>query len=523
MVLITDDREGGGSSPVKLKQIQHSRSRSDVQVHPARAVEYDHLSEKDDCLGSCEEEDDDFEDYDEFSELPDTRSIASDDSFYPPGDSFSNNGRSPSPESPVPLSFYQACCSNNAVFVKIMIRQGVSEDEVRETDKNNRTGLIVACYQGYVDVVIALAQCPYIDVNWQDNEGNTALITAAQAGHITISNYLLNYYSGLDIERRNCHGFTALMKAAMQGRTDCARALMLAGADLEARDNGRRLTPRQWALFTGRHETAHLMLRLMTQPCPEQYRDSYRPEWPKLPELVAMARQPKGCLQKLSETVRAVFSFSAGSEPADGGVMDHMVRVTTGLASPFVSTACRTVCPGSPPCVGKRRHAVQEILGKQQSEQLKSQGPERHRKFSQHCRVTLVPKKKDRRASLQPLSTEDSTRGDPARRRSLRPDVAVPKVRVTKAPSPTYEPEKVRKKSGCKDEHFLQVPKWRYKELKEERKKAEEAERKRVEEGERKRVEAITRRHLSAGKRKLTTPTPPPQNLKVAVVHLLLS
>lgn len=45
-----------------------------------------------------------------------------------------------------------------------------------------QNGLIVACYQGYVDIVIALAQCPHLDVNWQDNEGNTALITAAQAG-----------------------------------------------------------------------------------------------------------------------------------------------------------------------------------------------------------------------------------------------------------------------------------------------------------------------------------------------------
>lgn len=44
-----------------------------------------------------------------------------------------------------------------------------------------------------------------------------------------ISHYLLDYFPGLDIERRNCHGFSALMKAAMQGRADCVRALMLAG------------------------------------------------------------------------------------------------------------------------------------------------------------------------------------------------------------------------------------------------------------------------------------------------------
>lgn len=50
------------------------------------------------------------------------------------------------------------------------------------------------------------------------------------AGHITITNYLLNYFPGLDIEKRNCHGFTALMKAAIQGRVDCVRALIMAGS-----------------------------------------------------------------------------------------------------------------------------------------------------------------------------------------------------------------------------------------------------------------------------------------------------
>lgn len=54
-----------------------------------------------------------------------------------------------------------------------------------------QSGLIVACYHGYVDVVIALSQCPYLDVNWQDNEGNTALITAAQAGKNTLTTNIM--------------------------------------------------------------------------------------------------------------------------------------------------------------------------------------------------------------------------------------------------------------------------------------------------------------------------------------------
>ena len=57
-----------------------------------------------------------------------------------------------------------------------------------------QSGLIVACYHGYQDVVIALSQCPYLDVNWQDNEGNTALITAAQAGKPTVGLWIDHLY-----------------------------------------------------------------------------------------------------------------------------------------------------------------------------------------------------------------------------------------------------------------------------------------------------------------------------------------
>lgn len=45
----------------------------------------------------------------------------------------------------------------------------------------------MACYHGFVDTVVVLAECPHVDVNWQDSEGNTALITAAQAGKTRLS------------------------------------------------------------------------------------------------------------------------------------------------------------------------------------------------------------------------------------------------------------------------------------------------------------------------------------------------
>ncbi|KAL1006618.1 hypothetical protein UPYG_G00074530 [Umbra pygmaea] len=531
MVLITDDRDGGSSTTTRVKQHQQQSPKGAsgiAQVYPIITEEPPTLSDDDSYLGSCEsegDEDNDYEEYDDLSLLPDTRSIASDDSFYPPDDVFADNERTPSPQSPEPLTFFQACCTNNATIVRIMIRQGVREEEVRETDKNNRTGLMVACYQGYVDVVIALAQCSHVDVNGQDTEGNTALITAAQAGHIIISNYLLNYFPGLDLEKRNCHGLTALMKAAMQGRMECVRALMLAGADMEAKDFGRQLTAREWALFTGRYDTAWAMTRLLSRPCPVQLCDSFSSEWPQLASLVAKAREPRGCLQRISDTIRNALTFANITDPEDEGVLDHMVSVTTALGSPFLAVACTTVCPASPPCVGKRRYSVAEIIRRQRAKELKMQNSERletHRKLFENSQVTQVPKPpKERRSSL-PLQNKSSTIAHPTmgtvsgagssssvalrktsllplaaiRRSSVRPGLSIPKVRITKAPASVYEPEKVRRKSSFKEreDRFLQLPKWRYKELKEERKKAEEA--------ERKRVDAVTRRHLATGKRK---------------------
>ncbi|XP_030253419.1 ankyrin repeat domain-containing protein 33B [Sparus aurata] len=533
MVLITDDRDGGGASSVRVRQLQQQQKVGGnfTQVHPTIAEEPPSNSDED-YLGSCdedneddegeEEDDDEFEEVD-FEDLEDCRSIVSDDSFYPPDDVFADSERTPSPDSPAPLSLFQACCTNNAAIVRIMIRHGVTEEEVKEKDRNNRIGLLVACYQGYVDVVIALSQCPHLDVNWQDSEGNTALITAAQAGHITITNYLLNYYSGLDIEKRNCHGFTALMKAAMQGRLECVRSLMMAGAALNAKDFGRNFTARDWAIFTGRYETAWLMTRLMERPCPRQYCDTFSLEWAPLASLVAKAQEPRGCLKRLSDTMRQVFNIANVTNPEDEGVIDHMVSVTTALRSPFIAVACHSVCPDSPPSVGKRRYAVPEIVRQQRAKELRSVNPDRvdsHLKLFENSRVTMVAKNsQDRRASLQAQSLVPRLRSSSLsivaynealelrrtsllpmhmvlRRSSVRPGFSIPKVRVTKAPAPTYEPDKVRRKSNAKDGggHLLQIPKWRYKELKEERRKAEEA--------ERRRLEAVTKRHLAAGKKK---------------------
>ncbi|KAK3566789.1 hypothetical protein QTP86_004512 [Hemibagrus guttatus] len=412
------------------------------------------VEEKEDfryAAAATDDDDDDYDDvylvnddddadnviYQEFSELdffqlPDSKSVASDDSFYPP-DTLVTSQRSPSPKGSEPLTFFMACCNDNAIIVKIMIRQGVSKEEVREVDKNNRTGLIVACYQGYVDVVIALSQCPYVDVNWQDSEGNTALMTAAQAG-----------------------------------------------ADIEVRDYGRKLTALEWALFTGHYETVRMMQRLMTRPCAEQFCGSFRMEWPKLSQLVYQAQEPQPCWRRVSKGMCGTFNLRIRTEPVEEGVLDYMVRLTTALASPLVATACSTVCPGSPPCVGKHRPAVPDILrdNYKRAEDLKS--PENCKRLFRSGHMPLVFKEQEQCASLQVPTLPDVVLAYSEilhrngllplykiRRRSVSPGLAVPKVRLCKAPPPTYTPERNRRRSM--DSQYLQVPNWKYKALKEEK------------------------------------------------------
>ncbi|XP_042746863.1 ankyrin repeat domain-containing protein 33B-like [Lagopus leucura] len=329
---------------------------------------------------------------------------------------------------------------------------------------------MVACCRGFVDIVPLLRLCPHVDVNQQDTEGNTALMMAAQAGHVTIVNYLLNYFPALDVERRDARGLTALMKAAVQGQRDCVTALLLAGADLHAVDPIKGKTAREWAAFTGRFETTVRIRTLLRRPRAEQFGTHYLPEWPALAGLVAKALSPKSRSQRLAEKIRSLFTFRIPRDPEEDGVLDHMVRMTTSLASPFVSTACRTVCPDSPPQVGKRRLSVAEILQEPGAAPCSGQA------------VGHDPQVGDGRVALDRAAVETS----PRRRRflgflprllradSIFPGERVPRIKLSKASSPPACGRERRPRA--RDKALLQPPKWRYKELKEEKRAAEEAE-----------------------------------------------
>uniref|UniRef100_A0A3B3ZYM2 Uncharacterized protein n=1 Tax=Periophthalmus magnuspinnatus TaxID=409849 RepID=A0A3B3ZYM2_9GOBI len=136
------------------------------------------------------------------------------------------------------------------------------------------------------------------------------------------------------------------------------------GADFHATDSNKGKCAQEWALKTGRYETLHRFRRLTLRPKAEQFCPSFIPEWPDLKEKVAKAMAEKSATQKLTQSFKNTFGFRFPRDPEDNGVMDHMVRITTSIHSPLVTTGCRPLCPTSPPEIGKKRHAVSDLVKK---------------------------------------------------------------------------------------------------------------------------------------------------------------
>lgn len=78
----------------------------------------------------------DYEEYEDFSCLPDTRSIASDDSFYPVGgeEEYGTASAESVPEGvPEEATLLRAACANDVGLLRALVRRGPSAEEVQET------------------------------------------------------------------------------------------------------------------------------------------------------------------------------------------------------------------------------------------------------------------------------------------------------------------------------------------------------------------------------------------------------
>uniref|UniRef100_A0A8C5V8Z6 Ankyrin repeat domain 33 n=1 Tax=Microcebus murinus TaxID=30608 RepID=A0A8C5V8Z6_MICMU len=358
----------------------------------------------------------------------------------------------PSNETPAPGcglgALYWACVHNDSTQLQAILDGGVSPEEATQADRNGRTGLMVACYHGFGNVVALLSRCSFLDVNQQDKDGNTALMLAAQAGHVPLVSLLVNYYAGLDLERQDQRGLTALMKAAMRDR-----------ADLTAVDPVRGKTALEWAVLTDSFDTVWRIRQLLRRPQAEQLSQHYQPEWPALAGLVAQAQAQAQAAPSLLERLQGTLSFPFAQSPQEGGVLDHLVTLTTSLASPFLTTACHTLCPDHPPTLGTRSKSVPELLGTAPppppapSPPPVVPGPQAFVPYQSPQGILSV--------CPQWLQPRDST--------SPRPQV--PKILLSKASSSSSQCNRNPSQAGHR---CLALPLWPYQQLRMERRRQEE-------------------------------------------------
>ncbi|XP_061842095.2 photoreceptor ankyrin repeat protein [Nerophis lumbriciformis] len=400
----------------------------------------------------------------------DSGSLLSDDSVLP---NFERDDKYTEP----PKTLYEACARNDPTSLQRILERGVTKEEAMELDINGRSGLMVAVCKGFVDIVTMLHVCPLIDINHQDNDGNTALMIAAQAGFATILNYIMNYYPGVDTEVRDPRGFTALIKAGLQGREDCVSALLMHGADMSAMDHVQGRGLKDWVLRTGRFETMNRIRRLQAFPVAQQFCENYTPEWPDLKQIVEKATAQKTTGQKLRQCLKDSFTFSFPQDPQDNGVMDNMVRMTTSIHSPLIATGCHPLFPSSPPEIGKRRFAVPELLDKYSNKELEEStvshsygsitSPSPSAVSVASVSLTSCCQESDRRQSMPPGGMRAFIPRSIAHRNSIFPADCIPKIEVTRSGEATPKKEKKKKKQTG----YLEPPVWKYKAAKEEKKR----------------------------------------------------
>uniref|UniRef100_A0A673K855 Uncharacterized protein n=1 Tax=Sinocyclocheilus rhinocerous TaxID=307959 RepID=A0A673K855_9TELE len=109
-------------------------------------------------------------------------------------------------------------------FVNLLLQRGAS---VNLPDESGRTPLSYACEMGHLDAVKILVKTG-ADPEAADAWGNTALMYAAAAGRSAVVEFLVRAFKrlGLQIERQNKVGNSAVEVARYLRHTDCLQALL---------------------------------------------------------------------------------------------------------------------------------------------------------------------------------------------------------------------------------------------------------------------------------------------------------
>ncbi len=165
-------------------------------------------------------------------------------------------------------AFTNAVQGGNADCIKALVAAGA---DVNAKDSDDMTSLMLAAQDGNAACVKALIAAG-ADINAKNSDGMTALLLAAETGNekynkaVKGSDGVTRFFevtpkggnmdcvkalitAGADVNAKDSKGMTALLGAAMGGNADCLKALIDAGADVNAKDSDGQ-TALIWAIST---------------------------------------------------------------------------------------------------------------------------------------------------------------------------------------------------------------------------------------------------------------------------------
>uniref|UniRef100_H3A9G8 Uncharacterized protein n=1 Tax=Latimeria chalumnae TaxID=7897 RepID=H3A9G8_LATCH len=133
------------------------------------------------------------------------------------------NARTEKAQTPLISSVLLPDPAARSKFMKLLLERGA---DVNCHDEVGRTALSYACERGYLETVKKLVQ-HNADPELVDAWGNTALMYAAVTGHTAVVEFLVRAFKrlGLEIDRPNSVGNSAMQVAKYLGHRDCVLAL----------------------------------------------------------------------------------------------------------------------------------------------------------------------------------------------------------------------------------------------------------------------------------------------------------
>ncbi|KAF8415383.1 ankyrin repeat-containing domain protein [Tirmania nivea] len=136
----------------------------------------------------------------------------------------------------------------------------VQNVDLNDMDKDGRTPLAWAVFCEHQSVVKILLMSTRVKVNIPDGLGKFAPLTRASWRGSEQMVKILAEANGVEIDKRDGFGMTALMWASRRGDTPVMAALMERGANVNARDNYNR-TALHWALISKELEAFALLTK----------------------------------------------------------------------------------------------------------------------------------------------------------------------------------------------------------------------------------------------------------------------